>query len=249
MRQLAPWFLLAPSIALAGGLVEDPTRVTLWAVAIAVDVAGTLTVGRAGFRVSPSHFAERYALFIIIALGESIVAIGVGSAELEKDAAFAGAVAIAFAGVAALWWGYFDFAQTGAERTLRRTPAERRGALARDVFTFFHYPIVAGIILFAVAAKKTLAHPEDALSGAGRFALGAGIAVFLLGFVLARLRAIRRVAWERIGGAVAAAVLCAALTDLAAAALLAVVVAVLAAVYAFEAVRLRELRAQLRSEP
>jgi low temperature requirement protein LtrA len=119
--------------------------------------------------------------------------------------------------------------------------------LARDVFTFCHYPIVAGIILFAVAAKKTVAHPDEALSGAGRFALGAGIALYLLGFVLARYRSIRRIAWERVGAGAAAALGAFLLADMAAAALMALVVAVLALALAVESARLREVRASVRT--
>ena len=86
---------------------------------------------------------------------------------------------MAFAGVAALWWAYFDFTAVAAERALRRASPAARGPLARDVFTYFHYPIVLGIIFYAVAAKKTLEHPLDPLSEAGRWALGLGVAVFL----------------------------------------------------------------------
>ena len=95
---------------------------------------------------------------------------------MPRDSAFAGAAAIAFAGVATLWSAYFDFVAVAAERSLKRAGEALRGRLARDVFTFCHYPMVAAIILFAVAAKKTVAHPGDPLPGAGRFALGAGIA-------------------------------------------------------------------------
>ena len=145
----------------------------------------------------PSHFAERFALIVIIALGESIVAIGIGTSGLERNLTFAISVVVALAGVATLWWTYFDFTAVAAERSSRRTPPEKRGPMARDVFTFFHYPVVLGIILHAVAAKKTLEHPSDPLSDAGRWALGLGFAFFLLGLALARL-ALRRVSWERM---------------------------------------------------
>ena len=95
-----------------------------------IDVGGALTLGsESDFRISPAHFAERYALIVIIALGESIVAIGVGAAEEPRDATFALAVTIAFAGVAALWWSYFDFFALGAERALRFAEPRRRGPL------------------------------------------------------------------------------------------------------------------------
>jgi low temperature requirement protein LtrA len=246
--KLAPWFFVAPLVALAGGLVDDPLRSWLWAVSLAIDVGGALAVGTAGFRISPAHFAERYALFVIIALGESIVAIGVAVEELDRDLTFAVAVAIAFAGAATLWWSYFDYAALAAERGLHRAPPHLRGPFARDVFSIFHYPIVLGITFFAVAANKTLAHPSEPLSAAGRAALGLGVALYLLGFVLARYRSIRRVAWERLLGAVGALVAVVVLRDLHALWLLALVVAVLAAATAVESARLQEIRARLRAE-
>ncbi len=184
---------------------------------------------------------------MIIALGESIVAIGIGTSELERDTTYALSVVVAFAGVAALWWAYFDFTAVAAERTLRRASPQARGPLARDVFTYFHYPVVLGIILYAVAAKKTLEHPLDPLSEAGRWALGLGVAVFLVGFALMRFRVVRRVAWERLAAAALALVLAVALDGTDAVVTLGLVIAVLVLSVAVETARLRELRAALRA--
>ncbi len=245
IRKLAPWFLVAPCVVLLGGFLEGDARVALWLGAAAIDIAGALNVSNAGFRVSAAHFAERYGLFIIIALGESIVAIGLGASEAPRDALFAASVTIAFVGVAALWWAYFDFLALGAERALARLPIDRRGPMARDIFSFFHFAFVLGIILFAVGAKKTLEHPDESLSPAGRWALGLGAAVYMLGSVLGRFRAIRRLAWERAAGA-AAALLCVAVLDsLHAVWLLAVVTCILGAVVTVESARLREFRRSL----
>jgi low temperature requirement protein LtrA len=248
VKKLAPWFVVAPAIVLVGGLFDDPARTWLWALAMAIDVTGALKMSAGtGFRVSPAHFSERYALFVIIALGESIVAIGAGAADLNRDATYAGAVAIAFAGAAVLWWAYFDFAALGMERSLAATPQEQRGPAARDVFSIFHYPIVLGIILFAVAAKKTLEHPAEPLSTAGRAALALGAASYLLGFALGRYRMLRRVAWERVVGAGAAAVAVLLFHRFDAMWLLAVVIAVVAAATAVESARLHDVRARLRT--
>jgi low temperature requirement protein LtrA len=202
-----------------------------------------------GFRVSPHHFAERYALFIIIALGESIVAVGTGLTGHTEDLSFALALSVAFVGVAAIWWAYFDFTAAVLERALARRPAEIRGPLARDVFTLCHFPMVLGIIFFAVAAKKTVAAPGEPLSDAGRFALGAGIALFLLGFALGRYRVIRHVAYERLAAAAAAIVAVAALPDADGLALMAIVVGVLVVGLAWETVHLRTFRAEVRAVP
>jgi low temperature requirement protein LtrA len=245
IRKLAPWFLVAPALVLLGGFLDGDARVVVWVLAVAIDVAGALNVGGAGFRVSAAHFAERHALFVIIALGESIVAIGLGAADLERDARFAAAVAIAFAGVAVLWWAYFDFLALAAERTLHRVPVEHRGPVARDVYSIFHFGYVLGIIFYAVAAKETLQHPGEPLETAGRWALGIGVASYLLASVLGRLRAVRRFAWERAAGVVAVLAAVTVLTDLDAVLLVAIVVAVLFAVVAAESIRLREFRHSL----
>ena len=245
--RLAPWFLVAALVALAGGFVDPDYRAWVWLASLVIDVVGTLTVARADWRVSPSHFAERFALIVIIALGESIVAIGIGTSELERDTTYALSVVVAFAGVAALWWAYFDFTAVAAERALRRASPAARGTLARDVFTYFHYPVVLGIIFYAVAAKKTLEHPLDPLSEAGRWALGLGVAIFLSGFALMRFRVIRRIAWERLAAAAVALVLAVTLDGADAIVTLAVVILVLLLSVAVETARLRELRAQIHA--
>ena len=245
--RLAPWFLIAALVALAGGFADPDYRAWIWLASLVIDVVGTLRVARVEWRISPSHFAERFALIVIIALGESIVAIGIGTSELERDSTYAVSVVVAFAGVAALWWAYFDFTAVAAERALRRASRAARGPLARDVFTYFHYPVVLGIIFYAVAAKKTLEHPLDPLSEAGRWALGLGVAIYLSSFALMRFRVIRRLAWERLTAAAVALVVAVALERTDAIVTLGVVIAVLIASVAVETFRLRELRAAIRA--
>jgi low temperature requirement protein LtrA len=247
VARLSPWFLVAALVALVGGFVDSDYRAWVWLASLAIDVVGTLTVAQLEWHVSPSHFAERFALIVIIALGESIVAIGVGTSHLTRDSTYAISVVVAFAGVAALWWAYFDFTAVAAARSLQRASPRARGPLARDVFTFFHYPVVLGIILYAVAAKKTLEHPLDPLSKAGRWALGLGIALFLVGFALMRFRVVRRVAWERLAAAAAVLVIAVLLDGADAIVTLGVVIVILLFSIALETVRLRELRATLRA--
>jgi low temperature requirement protein LtrA len=248
VARLTPWFLLAALVALVGGFADPDYRAWIWLASLVIDVVGTLTVARGEWRISPSHFAERFALIVIIALGESIVAIGIGTSELDRDATYALAVVVAFVGVAALWWAYFDFTALAAERSLRRASSAARGPLARDVFTFFHYPIVLGIILYAVAAKKTLEHPVDPLSDAGRWSLGLGVAMFLCAFALMRFRVLRRIAWERLGAAVVALGIAVLLDGADAIVTLGVVILVLVLSVAVETARLHEIRAALRAQ-
>jgi low temperature requirement protein LtrA len=249
MFKLAPWFLTSPFVALAGGLANDTNvRTTLWVVSLTIDVAGAFAVRRSGFRVQPSHFAERYALFVIIALGESVVAIGVGAADQPRDGTFAAAVLVAFAGTAALWWAYFDFTAIAVERALRFRSEEERPELARDLFTFFHYFQVLGIIFFAVALKKTLEHPLDPLSGAGRAALALGGSLPLLATVLGRFRVTGHVARERVTGIAAIVVVALALTRVDAMVVLLLVDALLVATIVAETFRLREARRVIRAD-
>jgi low temperature requirement protein LtrA len=245
--RLTPWFVVAAFVALAGGFVDPDYRAWIWLASLVIDVVGTLLAANVEWHVSPSHFAERFALIVIIALGESIVAIGIGTSGLTRDTTYALSVLVAFAGVAALWWAYFDFTAIAAERALRRASSAARGPLARDVFTFFHFPVVLGIIFYAVAAKKTLEHPLDPLSDAGRWALGLGVAVFLLSFALMRFRVIRRIAWERLAAAAVALAIAVALRGADAIVTLGIVILVLALSVGVETTRLRQFRAEIRS--
>jgi low temperature requirement protein LtrA len=246
--RLAPWFFVAPLVALAGGFADGDARVWLWIASLAIDVTGAATVGRAGFRISPAHFAERYALFVIIALGESIVAIGASAIELPRNGTFFATAAISFALACVLWWSYFDFPALAAARALRFASPERRGPLARDLFTLFHFPNVLGIIFVAVAAKKAVAHPSEPLSGGGRAALALGLSLFLLQFVLGRLRVIHRVSWERLVGMAAIVAVAAAGGSLDAVWVLAAALAVMVATTVAEDIRLGQARAIVRAD-
>ena len=197
--------------------------------------------------MSPSHFAERYALFVIIALGESIVAIGASAVALPRDGTFFASAAVAFALAAVLWWSYFDFPALAAARALRFASPERRGVLARDLFTFFHFPNVLGIIFVAVGVKKAVAHPSEPLSGGGRAALALGLSLFLLQFVLGRLRVIHRLSWERVAGITAIVAVSAVGGNVDAVWLLAAALAVLVATTIAEDLRLGAARTQVRA--
>jgi low temperature requirement protein LtrA len=250
VMRLAPWFTVAPTLVLLGAFVDEDLRIAFWVAAVAVDVAGTLRQrAGSGWQISPAHFAERYALFIIIALGESIVAVGTGLADHTKNAAFAAALAVSFVGVAAIWWAYFDFSAAVLARVLANRPPEARGPIARDVFTLGHYPIVLGIIFFAVAAKKTVASPTEPLSGAGRFALAGGVAMFLVGFAILRYRLARHVAYERVAAGLLGIAAVLVFPDVDGLTLMAIVVGILVAGIAWEAVHLRTFRAEVRAGP
>jgi low temperature requirement protein LtrA len=122
-----------------------------------------LVFGVSGFRLHAGHFVERHALIIIIALGESIVAIGVGAAGLELGAGIVVAAVLGVAVAAGLWWAYFDYVVLAAERRLSAAGGHERARLARDSYSYLHLPMVAGIVLIALGIKKVLAHVGDPL--------------------------------------------------------------------------------------
>ena len=145
----------------AAGLDGKP-QVAVWAIALASDLLGPY-VGRArGWHLSPGHFVERHGLIVIIALGESIVALGAGATS-DLDAGVIVAALLGFAVAACLWWAYFDVVAIVAERRLTETEGNAQLAMARDSYSYLHLPMVAGIILFAVGVKKTMGHVGDPL--------------------------------------------------------------------------------------
>ena len=166
------WFVAAGVLWIAGALADGTARALLWVAALAVDYVAPLVTywipGRThlhgeAWTVQVSHFAERFQLFIIIALGESIVITGATTSELELDAPRLAAFGIAFIGSAALWWLYFNYAARLAERRLEQ--AENRTGLARDAYTYLHVVLVAGIVVTAVGDELVIAHPGESCPG------------------------------------------------------------------------------------
>lgn len=192
------------------------TQTALWALALAVDYLGVLLTGVSGWRVhSAVHFAERYALIVLIALGESIVAVGVGVADLPVSWPIIYGIVCGLVIAAALWWAYFDVVAPTAERVLHAASGARRAALARDSFTYLHLPMIAGIILLALGLKKTMNYlagadghtPGEHLHGVGPYALYGGVLLYVSGHIGFRLRNLGTVNKVRVAVAVALVVL------------------------------------------
>ena len=213
LRTYLPLAFVAPAFVLAGGFVDDPTRTWLWLAAIAVDISSAVTAGRGEWDVAPAHFVERYGLFVIIALGESIVAIGLGVLSADQTPASMAALVVGFIGTAALWWAYFDHMPAKGERYMRGATPKERGRFARDAFSVLHFPIILGIVLFGVAVEHAVAHPREALPAFERFTMASGLALVLLGIVAAAYRAVRTIPVERLVAAVALGGLALAVTE------------------------------------
>jgi low temperature requirement protein LtrA len=199
-----------------------------------------------GWRISAEHFVERHGLVILIALGESIVAIGVGAAGIELDLGVVTAALLAIVLVSSFWWLYFDVMVIFARTRLAAATGLEQVRLARDGYSYLHLPMVAGIVLFALALKKTFAHVGEPLDTIPALALCGGVALYLLAHVVFLLRNSGRLFRRRTIGAVATLALLPAVLRLPALASLALVSSVCVFVVGYEAIRHREHRAQIR---
>jgi low temperature requirement protein LtrA len=183
---LAPFNLLTAAFVLAGGIAGGTAQYVLWSLAFACEWI-TPYVSRGGFTVAAGHFVERHGLVILIAIGESIIAVGAGAAESPLDLQLAAIALLGLACSACLWWVYFGTGDDErAERALAATPPERQQITAVAAFGYAHLPMLLGIIALAAAEKKVVAHPLDALHDAQAITLGVAVALFLLGDVLFR---------------------------------------------------------------
>ncbi len=233
-------------IVAASGL-DGWAQGVVWALALASDMAEPFFFGSEGWSLEhPGHFAERHGLIIIIALGESIVAIGIG-AGVAVDAGVVAAATLGIAAAAALWWLYFDVVALVAERSLSRLPAGReRNERGRDSYSYLHFPMVAGIVLLALGLKKTVGDVEDELGTVVAAAMFGGAAIYLLGHVAFRLRNIGTVNRQRLVCAVALLAFIPLAARVPALAALAILTAALCGLVALEAVRFAEARARVR---
>jgi low temperature requirement protein LtrA len=238
---------VGPSLLVVAGFLEGRGRVTVWIVALTLDFLGPTLIGRGrGWRVSVEHFAERHALIILIALGESIVAIGVGATELHLTVGVVAAAVLAIVVVSALWWLYFDVAAIMARELVRSLRGIEQIRAARDAYSYLHLPMVAGIVLFALGLKKTLGDVGEPLDTVPAVALAGGVALYLLAHCVFFLRLARRLFRRRFIGGVALLALIPAVTRLPALASLTIVAGVCVFVVAYEAISHREHRAQIR---
>jgi low temperature requirement protein LtrA len=204
------WLSASGVFWIAGAAAGGSARGLLWLIALGIDygapsvvywVPGRPRLGNESWDVETSHFAERFQLFIIIALGESIVITGATTADYDLDAARMTGFALAFLSTAAMWWLYFNYVAAIAQRRLETAP--NRTLLARDGYTYLHVVLVAGIIIGAVGDELVIAHPTDVLPTAEVVVVAAGPAIYLAGHVLFRLVMAHSISWRRTAGAVA----------------------------------------------
>jgi low temperature requirement protein LtrA len=195
---LAVSSLVAVALLASAALFDGLAQGALWALALLLDMGGPYFFRSDGWKLVPGHFAERHSLIIIIALGESIVAIGLGAAGVLTFGIGVAAV-LGVALTAAMWWIYFDIvAIVAGQRLAEAEPGRVQNEMARDSYSYLHLLMVAGIVLVAFGLKKTIGHVDDHLHAVPAFALLGGVAIYLLGHVAFRYRHIHTINRQRL---------------------------------------------------
>jgi low temperature requirement protein LtrA len=247
MLRLAPGLVIGSALLIVAGFLDGFAQGALWATALAIAYGVAEVRGVSGFQVHAAHFAERHGLIVIIALGESIVAVGVGASGVGLGPVVLVAVVLGIALAAALWWAYFDLARLSAERRLTAARGEERARQARDSYSYLHLPMVAGIIFSALGIEQTLAHTGDPLGTIPAVALCGGIALYLLGHNAFRLREEGSLSVPRLVVAVVCLGLIGVGVRVSSILTLAVLSLVVCGLAAFETVTSGELRRELRA--
>lgn len=183
MMHIAPFHTLGALLIIQAGSLDAPMTYVCWSAALLLEVIAPFITGFSGFELKPGHFVERHGLLMIIALGESFLALGVGTEGGQAGFSVVITAILIFVIPACLWWAYFDESEKArrAERALERQDAVRRSRMALAAFFYAHVPMLFGLILIAAAIKKTIAHPYDELATAPSLALAGGVTFYLAG--------------------------------------------------------------------
>ncbi|MEV6772537.1 low temperature requirement protein A [Nocardia sp. NPDC051030] len=254
VRWSAGSLTIVGSLLLLGSFNTGNLQIALWFAALGGDMLWTFFAGNDWRLNSASHFAERYGLIVIIALGESIVSIGVGVAGLPISWSITVGSMLGLAVAGLMWWAYFDVAAMVVEHQLQHASGERRIQIARNCYTYWHFPMIAGIVAVALGLKKVLSYVggaqghslSDELHGIPLIALFAGPAVYLLALVGFRHYASGKVLTPRIVTAVALLAAIPLATNLPALAALGILCGVLLVLIAWEVVRYAQPREAVR---
>ncbi len=246
VRRLASTVLPAAALLVLAGALDGTPRALCWAGALAVDYGGLALRGTEGWRVQAGHFAERHGLVIIIALGESIVSLGVGVHDLGVNAGIVAGALLGIAAAGALWWAYFDVVALVAERRLREASPAEQVRMARDSYTYLHLPMVAGIVLFALGVKKTLGGVDEHLHAVPAAALFGGVALYLIALSAFKRRNVGSFNQPRLVGAAVLAALAPLAVVLPALLSLALLTLVACALIGYEVRRYAEARGRIR---
>lgn len=202
--RVAPGFLGGPLLLVVAGFFDGPIQAGLWILAIGIDYGIVFVRGVEGFHVHAAHFVERHRLIMIIALGESLIAIGIGAEEIPLTLDVVAAALLGIVLVIALWWLYFDYVVLAAENRLGRETGTAQTVLARDSYSYIHLLIVGSIIFVALGIEQTIAHVSEPLGVIAALAFCGGCGLYLLGHNAFRFRDHRTVSYARIVVAIVA---------------------------------------------
>jgi low temperature requirement protein LtrA len=193
--------LIGLGLVILGTAVDPDVRAWVWLLAIVADlVAAALAASDAEWDLDAAHFSERHGLFVIIALGESLIVAGTAVAGDDRGTDLVLAAGAALLVVCLLWWTYFGWLKDAIEHHVAAAPSSELGPLARDAYSLLHFALVGGIISLSAAVKELVFHPEDPLPPGGRVALTLGLVLFLGATAAAWRRAGGGVLWARIVG-------------------------------------------------
>ena len=248
IRRLSRTAIPAPALLIAAGFLDGTAQGALWVLALMIDFGGPFVFGVRGFQVAPAHFAERFGLIVIIALGESIVAIGVGAEGIDLTAPVVAAAVLGMIVAAALWWAYFDVVALVAERRFKAFRGYALARMARDSYSYLHLPLTAGIILLALGAKKTLEHVDEPLKVVPAAAMFGGLALYYMGHIAIRLRTLHTLNRQRLVVATLSLALIWPATQVDALVALAWAAALSAGLIVYEALHFAEARARVRAD-
>jgi low temperature requirement protein LtrA len=238
--------LVGASLILVAGFVSDDLRPWLWLIALVIGLFGPLLIDLGAWRLQPAHFVERHGLVIIIALGESLIAVGVGARATSVSAAVIVASLLGLAIATSFWIAYFDFFAVRFQRLLTETRGVAQIALARDAYTYLHLPMVAGIVLTAVAMRKAVAHVGADLHTIPALALCGGSALYLGSYLGIRWRVSRTLRSGRLVATLVFVALFPVALVTPAIVALALVAATWVALHAYEFIWWREARSETR---
>jgi low temperature requirement protein LtrA len=248
VRRIVPTSLIGAMLILAAGFVDGTSgKSVLFLLAIAVGYLGPLVLRTEGWRLAPEHFVERHGLIVLIAIGESLFATGLGARSTDLGAGVVTAAVLGLVVATSFWLAYFDFFPARLLQLLAARSGTAQVALARDVYSYIHLPMVAGIVLFAFAVEVTLAHVGEKLATVPAFALCIGPALYLSAYVALRLRISRTLGRGRLIAALACMVLFPVALAVPALVALAFIAAVWVALHTYEIIWWREARAEARA--
>jgi low temperature requirement protein LtrA len=192
--------ILGLMAVIAGGILGGTSQYWLWGLGIALDImAASLGGNSDGWNLHPGHFAERHGLFIIIALGETLIiaAGGISSVSWNPSLLTVAVLSVGISGC--FWWIYFSKAKDKLEHIMSQKKDADQSAMARDTYSLFHFPMLFGLIVYAYAINECISHPDQPLSVNGRIALALGILCFSGGLIIVMWRATGKIDWIKLG--------------------------------------------------